>query len=62
MATKLKQPLVFFQGGRDYQVSDENFELWKVFYLIQSSTPEEKAKALENMKRLDPLNPDLTAL
>ena len=29
MATKLKQPLVFFQGGRDYQVSDENFELWK---------------------------------
>ena len=40
----------------------DNFELWKVFYLIQSSTPEEKAKALENMKRLDPLNPDLTAL
>jgi hypothetical protein len=39
----------------------ENFELWKVFYLIQTSTPEEKALALENMKRLDPLNPDVTA-
>lgn len=39
----------------------ENFELWKVFYLIQASTPEEKALALENMKRLDPLNPDVTA-
>jgi len=39
----------------------ENFELWKVFYLIQASTPEEKAVALENMKRLDPLNPDVTA-
>jgi len=38
-----------------------NFELWKVFYLIQASTPEEKALALENMKRLDPLNPDVTA-
>jgi hypothetical protein len=38
----------------------ENFELWKVFYLIQASTPEEKALALENMKRLDPLNPDVT--
>jgi hypothetical protein len=39
----------------------ENFDLWKVFYLIQASTPEEKALALENMKRLDPLNPDVTA-
>ncbi len=38
-----------------------SFELWKVFYLIQASTPEEKALALENMKRLDPLNPDVTA-
>jgi hypothetical protein len=39
----------------------ENFELWKVFYLIQASTPEEKVLALENMKRLDPWNPDVTA-
>ncbi len=37
------------------------FELWKVLYLIQQSTPEEKALALKNMKRLDPLNPDVTA-
>jgi hypothetical protein len=40
----------------------ENFELWKVFYLIQASTPEEKALALENMKRLDPLNSDVTSV
>jgi hypothetical protein len=39
----------------------EAFELWKVLYLIQASTPEEKQLALENMKRLDPLNPDVTA-
>jgi hypothetical protein len=41
--------------------NSENFEIWKVLYLIQASTPEEKALALENMKRLDPLNPDVTA-
>jgi hypothetical protein len=40
----------------------ESFELWKVFYLIRNSTPEEKALALENMKRLDPLNPDVTSI
>jgi len=39
----------------------ESFELWKVLYLIQKSTPAEKALALENMKRLDPLNPDVTS-
>jgi hypothetical protein len=38
------------------------FELWKVFYLIKNSTPEEKALALQNMKRLDPLNPDVTSI
>ena len=39
----------------------EAFELWKVFFLIKNSTPDEKAIALENMKRLDPLNPDVTS-
>jgi hypothetical protein len=40
----------------------EAFELWKVLYLIRDSTTEEKALALENMKRLDPLNPDVTSI
>jgi hypothetical protein len=39
----------------------EAFDLWKVLYLIRDSTAEEKALALENMKRLDPLNPDVTS-
>jgi hypothetical protein len=39
----------------------EAFEIWKVLYLIKNSTPEERALALQNMKRLDPLNPDVTA-
>jgi hypothetical protein len=39
----------------------DSFELWKMLYLVRNSTQEEKALALENMKRLDPLNPDVTA-
>lgn len=39
----------------------EAFELWKVLYLLQQTTPEERTLALTNMKRLDPLNPDVTA-
>jgi hypothetical protein len=39
----------------------ESFELWKVLYLIRNSTPQEKETALKNMKRLDPLNPDVTS-
>jgi hypothetical protein len=38
----------------------ESFEHWKLLYLIRNSTSEEKQLALENMKRLDPLNPDVT--
>ena len=40
----------------------ESFELWKLLYLVKNSTPEERALALENMKRLDPLNPDVTSI
>jgi hypothetical protein len=36
-----------------------NFDSWKVLYLITKSTPEDKARALENMKRLDPNNPNV---
>jgi hypothetical protein len=39
----------------------EDFNLWKMLYLIQKSTPAEKNTALVNMKRLDPLNPDVTS-
>ena len=40
----------------------EAFELWKVLYLLKNSTVEEKALALRNMKRLDPLNPDVSSI
>lgn len=42
--------------------NSESFDLWKVLYLIRNSTVAEKALALENMKRLDPLNPDVASI
>jgi hypothetical protein len=38
------------------EFNPNNFDSWKVLYLIKNSSPEEKALALENMKRLDPKN------
>jgi O-antigen ligase len=41
------------------EFNSNNFDSWKVLYLISKSTPEVKARALENMKRLDPNNPNV---
>lgn len=41
------------------EFNPNNFDSWKVLYLISKSTPEDKARALENMKRLDPNNPNV---
>jgi len=38
----------------------ENFDSWLALYQISKATTEDKALALQNMKRLDPLNPDVT--
>jgi hypothetical protein len=38
----------------------EAYELWRVLYLIKNSTDSERKLAVENMRRLDPLNPDVT--
>ena len=35
------------------------FDAWKILYYVSKSTPEDKKMALENLKRLDPLNPDV---
>jgi hypothetical protein len=39
----------------------EYFDAWRVLYFLANSTEAEKAQALENMKRLDPRNPDVLA-
>jgi hypothetical protein len=38
----------------------ENFDSWRMLYLIKSSTQSERETALENMKRLDPLNTNVS--
>ena len=37
------------------------FDAWKILYFLSNSTEAEKARAIENMKRLDPRNPDILA-
>jgi hypothetical protein len=41
------------------EFNPNNFDSWKVLYFISKSSPEDKALALENMKRLDPNNPNV---
>jgi hypothetical protein len=41
------------------EFNPNNFDSWKVLYLIKNSTAEDKARALENMNRLDPNNPNV---
>ncbi len=39
----------------------QSFELWRLLYLTKNATSQEKYKAVIEMKKLDPLNPDVTA-
>jgi hypothetical protein len=41
------------------EFNPDNFDSWKVLYLITNSTAEDKARAMENLKRLDPNNPNV---
>lgn len=43
------------------EFNPNHYDSWRVLYFISKSTPEDKEFALENMKRLDPNNPDVTA-
>jgi O-antigen ligase len=42
------------------EFNPNHFDSWRLLYFIVNSTPEDKALALDNMKRLDPNNPDVT--
>jgi hypothetical protein len=55
-----------FDLSHDYaleavQWNPENYDLWRALYFVKNSTPTEREQALRNMKRLDPLNPDVTS-
>ena len=41
------------------EFNPDHFDSWKLLYFITVSSPEDKALALENMKRLDPKNPNV---
>jgi O-antigen ligase len=43
------------------EFNSDYFDAWKILYFLSNSTEAEKAEALENMKRLDPRNPDVLA-
>jgi hypothetical protein len=43
------------------EFNPDYFDTWKILYFLPNSTEAEKALALENMKRLDPRNPDVLA-
>jgi hypothetical protein len=49
--------LKYAQIGVEF--NPDNFDAWRVLYLVSKSSPKEKAEALENMKRLDPKNPNV---
>ena len=49
--------LKYAQIGVEF--NPHNLDAWSDLYLISKSSPEEKALALENMKRLDPKNPNV---
>jgi hypothetical protein len=40
----------------------DNFDSWKQLFYLQNATQADKETALTNMKRLDPLNPDVTQI
>ena len=40
----------------------QNYFVWRALYYMKAATPEQKQEALEQMKRLDPLNPTLKQL
>jgi hypothetical protein len=37
----------------------DNYDAWKLLSLLKNTTENEKIEALSNMRRLDPLNPEL---
>lgn len=41
--------------------NSDSYDLWRALYIIQASSAAEREEAVANMKRLDPLNPDVTA-
>jgi len=50
-----------FYALKGVEFNPENFDSWRMLYLIKASTPEERLKALKEMKKLDPLNKNVAS-
>ena len=66
-AVKLLEQAKLFDQSYKYakyavEFNPNYFDAWKILYYVSKSTPEDKKMALENLKRLDPLNPDVLAV
>ena len=71
-SARLAQAVLLFENSKlfdqAYKYAKEGvtfnpnfFDAWRVLYAVTKSTQQEKDEALKNMKRLDPLNPDVLA-
>ena len=40
----------------------DSFETWRALYFLKNASESDRTEALANMKRLDPLNPDVTSV
>lgn len=69
--SKYISAIQMFEDSRFYDLSHmyakeaviwnpENYELWRVLYFIKGSSNLDRKLAIQNMIRLDPLNPDVT--
>jgi len=66
-AVKLLEQAKLFDQSYKYakyavEFNPNYFDAWKILYYVSKSTSEDKKMALENLKRLDPLNPDVLAV
>ena len=51
--------LAYTYAKKAVDFNPDSFDSWKLLYFISKSTEDDKARALRNMKRLDPMNPDV---
>lgn len=69
-SARLAQAVMLFENSKLYdyaykyalkavEFNPEYFDAWRVLYGISKSSPADKERALQNMKRLDPNNPNV---
>jgi O-antigen ligase len=69
-SARMAQAVLLFENSKLYDLAykyalegvafnPESFDAWRVLYSISKSSEADKTNAVANMKRLDPLNPDV---